>query len=570
MTKQTNEKIAEEIKSCSRARNNFSGTIKLKSTTSKPCFSGRISELRDIEVGFNPSYPLHHLSSQIKSPFQPALEAVVEHEITHKGDKKGRGCPNTREKDLEFILTPISQVLKEKGIPNVPFGSQGHTIYTYFANLYSDLIVNSIVADNNGSTGLFLMYDDMATHSKGFGDLFEAFMKVQVMAYPDRRGVSLLLKHFKQSEKASKAYKSFISRAKILEVPKEDRVDYLSNPQNWAEHSRIFAEEFSKLIDLSNLPKLYFPLIGGNDLEYINDEEVQEEIAIRAYEKGGGNFEPPPFLEPNTALLSLYKKLAKKIKMKVESHSTEKRMPIAHVSTRRFDPSKDSIEKIRYGLNRAGKLEAQVGRFPIETKAHYQNSAGHFPEIRVGLVDCSGSTREELRKGGKVMNPWAAEDKQWTDTSIYHQELLCVMGLNELFRRHGTLKSSNVKCGVFSDETRMGRNLGESEQLVLSPSFGGTKISSESVDDLFNGRGSLVYTISDGHVGNWESIKDKFIEGAKRHNYFHLQIGKQTQMYKDLKQAGLKTILDDGTNAPEILIDLTQREVYGQNRGVNK
>ena len=77
----------------------------------------------------------------------------------------------------------------------------------------------------------------------------------------------------------------------------------------------------------------------------------------------------------------------------------------------------------------------------------------------------------------------------------------------------------------------------------------------------------MVYTISDGGVENWADIKDAFVEGAKRHHYVHLQIGRKTPMYEDLKSAGLKTILDDGTNASRVLIDFTQKEIYGQNSG---
>ena len=34
-------------------------------------------------------------------------------------------------------------------------------------------------------------------------------------------------------------------------------------------------------------------------------------------------------------------------------------------------------------------------------------------------------------------------------------------------------------------------------------------------------------------------------------------------MYRDLKNAGLTAILNDGTNSAEILVDLTQRTIYG-------
>jgi hypothetical protein len=554
---------AENIVSRSRARNKFSGTIKSKETNNRPCFSGVIKELRDIEVGYNPNFPLHDTPHLIKMPFEKALEAVVEHEITHKEDGKRRGCPNTREKDLELILTPISHTLKEKGIPNVPFGNQGHTTYTYFANLFSDLVVNSIVSDNNGSEGLFLMYDDMATYSGGFGNLFEAFIKTQAMTYAGIKGVSLVRRHFKNPEETKTAYQRFLERTKLLEIPRQKRVNQLANPENWEETSKIFAEEFSELLDLESLPALYFPLFGGNDFTYLDDESVQMKAVKESYEKEGSEFEPPPFMEDNHALISLYRRLAKDIEMKIESHSVETELPIAHVSKRTFDPSKDSIDKIRYGLGKNGKLEAQVGKYPLTTKSAYQVTAGNFPEVRVGLVDCSDSTREELSGGGKVMNPWAKKEKQWTDTSIYHQELLCLFGLYELFRKHGTLKKSNARGGVFSSETRMGKDLGESEKLALTPEFRGTKIDKDSLDDIFKGRGSLVYTLSDGYIANWPQIKDYFIEGAKKHHYVHLQYGEDTQMSKDLRGADLKVLLDDGSSSVKKIIDFTQNEIYG-------
>jgi len=162
------------------------------------------------------------------------------------------------------------------------------------------------------------------------------------------------------------------------------------------------------------------------------------------------------------------------------------------------------------------------------------------------------------------MNPWAKEDMQWKDTSIYHQELMCFFGLCELFRRKGTLKNSNVKLGVFSTNTRLAKNLSESERYALQPSFQGTKFDKDTLSKIFQGRNCLVYTISDGEISNWNSIKDYVITQAKNHHYFHLQIGGESQMYKDIKKAGLKTILDDGQNSPSILIDLTQREFYAE------
>ena len=109
----------------------------------------------------------------------------------------------------------------------------------------------------------------------------------------------------------------------------------------------------------------------------------------------------------------------------------------------------------------------------------------------------------------------------------------------------------------------MAKDLGASERIALQPAFGNTNIEKDAVDEIFEGEGSIVYTISDGEVGNWDSLKQEFIKGAKKHHYFHLQVGKKTDMYDDLKNAGLIAKLDNGANSSKILIDLTQQEIFG-------
>src|SRR3989338_7531240 len=94
---QANEDKAREIVSLAKARNNFNGGIDAKASNQKPCFSGKIRELKKVHVSYNPSYPLHKVDA--KEPFTSALEAVVEHEIIHKQDGEGRGWPKKKEYD---------------------------------------------------------------------------------------------------------------------------------------------------------------------------------------------------------------------------------------------------------------------------------------------------------------------------------------------------------------------------------------------------------------------------------------------------------------------------------------
>lgn len=551
------EALVEQINSAARSRNDFHGSIKAVPSYQSPSFSGK-TDFKDVTTTYNPEY-----SAKDDEDFSRVYDADVEHEIVHKQDGKGRGCPKTDEHDLDDVLVPISKVLKTKGIPNVPFGMQGHTVYTYFANLLEDFVVNNIGVENRGSQGFFGLYDELMRHSD-VSELYEAFVKLQAATFPHKAGISRVIKHFKQSKKASEVYRTFLEKTGLMKLEKDDRVAYLSDISNWPQLSKTFAEEFSQLIDPEDLAKSWFPLFGGNDFTKLDDEDVQMEIAIKAYAASKGKFEPPPFMDDNLALLSLYRRFAKDIDVKAETTSVETRRQIAHTGIRKFDFDKDSLEQLSVGIDETGKIEHQTGRYPLTVVSRYQISAGHWPEVRIGLLDCSDSTRRSLgRTKGKVMNPWAQENKQWTDTSIFHQELICFFGLCELFIRKGTLKNSNVRLGVFSDATRLAKDLTESEQLALQPEFGGTTMSEKYLDEFFAGKGSLLYTISDGDVANWAQIKNKFIKLAKKHLYFHMQVGSETQMYRDLKSAGLTAVLDDGTNSAKTLIDLTQIQVYG-------
>jgi hypothetical protein len=550
---------AERIKNQAKSRNNFPGKIKVTPIYRKPSFSGVTRNLNDINVTYNPDYP----DNSSETVFVQVLDAVIEHEILHREDARGRGCPKKEELDLDKILTPISRKLKENSIPNVPYGTQGHTIYTYFANLFEDFCVNTIGVENRGSEGFFRLYEDMMIHT-GCSELFEAFIKLQGMVFPDKTGASKVIKHFSQSEKAHQVYRKYLDRTGLMKIEKHQRADYLANPEHWETLSEFFADEFSKLLDLNDLQSSWVPLFGGNDFKKLDDEDVQMEIAVKAYRASAGQFEPPAFMDNNLALLSLYHHWAKKMEIKSETSSMETRKPIAYVGRRAFDFEKDSLEGLSYGLDSKGKLQAQIGRFPVQVVSRYQISAGHFPDVRVGFLDCSSSTQDSVTgQAGKILNPWAEKKMQWSDTSIYHSELKCFFGLCELFRRKGTLKNSNVRLGSFSSTTRLANNLSESEKLALQPAFGGTVLDEAYVKDFFAGQGSLLYTISDGDISNWNSVKDLFIESAKRHHYFHLQIGKETKMYRDLKKAGLVAKLDDGRNSDKILIDLTLKDVYG-------
>ena len=117
-------KNIQTLKSKVINRNKFTGSVSVKEKYQKPSFSGCIKDLKDVFIEYSPEYD--------KNELHVPLEALLEHEITHKNNGKGKGCPKSKEDELENILIPISTALKSKGFKNIPFGNQGHTLYKCF------------------------------------------------------------------------------------------------------------------------------------------------------------------------------------------------------------------------------------------------------------------------------------------------------------------------------------------------------------------------------------------------------------------------------------------------------
>src|SRR3989344_3624646 len=90
---------------------------------------------------------------------EQVVRSLVRHEINHKGYGNRPGCPGNMDMDID-ILERISSVLKENGFPNVPMGMQGHTLYTYMANMFVDFIDNSQLGSHTDHTGVFLIYKE--------------------------------------------------------------------------------------------------------------------------------------------------------------------------------------------------------------------------------------------------------------------------------------------------------------------------------------------------------------------------------------------------------------------------
>jgi len=98
--------------------------------------------------------------------------------------------------------------------------------------------------------------------------------------------------------------------------------------------------------------------------------------------------------------------------------------------------------------------------------------------------------------------------------------------------------------------------------MALRPQWGNTRLNLEKTKKMLYGKGNLIFTISDGEIGNWDEIKEEFIGDAKRHKYFHLQIGRKNKTCQDLEKAGLRVeYIRNAKDLAEKVIDLTD-QVY--------
>lgn len=599
--------IVKRIVTEETARFEYKGDLKVSESEG---FEGRIDILTTskINVGYPSEYADNNgIEDIVSSPFEKATRALVRHELNHKGGGAQKGCPRTMDLHLESVLEPMSETLAAKGFPNVPVG-QGHTLYSYFANLMEDIGDNVEQSSIDDPVGTFLLYHHDATRGgKPFPPLFDAFVTIQERLVGCRRGTKLLAPYHTDNEEVSKAVDAVLSRTGIDKMTrvlsKNKRIthqvldhskakNYLLDERNWPEISRILAEEFSLLIDTSQLSKpdyiqqTFLPLKGGGDgfaQETLNPETMMKE-AYKKYQQadpaqepkpgnqkgtgkkgGAGEFNPPAYLDKHQALDLLYQRLARNMEIKTKASTTSVSYPAVRFGWKDFDPNTENA--LRAKVTYQGGLVLKTRKFVEEEPAEYYERKGNLPTIRLILRDDSSSTQHEVPASdgkGIIMNPWAPPQLQWNDRSIYHHELLAEYGLREFLRRQGVLKHTSYKSASYSSTTRTAKDLAESARIALNPTFQGTQFDMENLNLLF-GKDELVISLSDGEIQNWTenagadlTVRDAFIGKAKRNHFVHIQIGEPTQMSQDLEQARLPVIYDTGKNVGKIVIDLTR------------
>jgi hypothetical protein len=563
-------------------RGGFSGTYDLEERIeTNPHFEGHIKlpQFNQIHVAYNPVYEESRPGQILK-----VVRDIGKHEINHKGMDGYSGCPRNVDLHDKQIITPISEVLK-------PLGFSGDDFH-YFANALEDTLLHIDLSNGNNLEGITEFLRDVTQN--GSTDFYEAHTRLNMALWGNKSQKSELGQFYTTDNtkraKIVSAVKNFLERSgisklktKVLlgskEVEVKDREairDFINDENNWKDIARIYAEEFSKIAT----PNYSMPLFnhsgngtrgkgsksssskGGNQFD---KEMNSKEYKLRRIQEANSNGEEAPaWIDSFEAQDLIYQSLARKLNLKVESFTESKEFPSFWYGSRDFNPEKDSLKRVRFGIRKDGTVGLVKRKYSENMQIPVKTSPRGVPDIRIGLIDSSGSMQCSP-EGGR--NIGSTKIIPWGDNSRYHYAVLGWYGLLEYLKENHLSSQTNVGLGVFSSSTQYVDGLEESKKLILNPNFGGsTMIDSKVARNVVSGEGNLIFTISDGDIYNWSDIKDDFIKGALRNNYFHLQIGNDSnEMLDDLEKNGLKSVrISNANDLSQKIIDLTDSEFRGE------
>ena len=306
-------------------------------------------------------------------------------------------------------------------------------------------------------------------------------------------------------------------------------------------------------------------LKGGNVFDkQMQNDEIRKSLAWNSFKAGNG---VPTYLKSHEALDAVYATLAKKLKIKAQSQTRTTSMTLTRYGTKDYDPKRDAPRHLKYIFDEKGNLSLKRKKYDYDYPLNVKTSFKGFPEVRFVMLDTSSSMADPPGgySYGRNRDVGNTDFIPWGTKSKYHYALLAWYGLLEYLRKNHLLRKSSVALANFSYNTEVVRGLYKAKRLALKPQFGGTSIHMDQVKNMFEKKGMLIFTLSDGDIQNWYSIKDEFIEYAHKHHYFHLQIGGTSRASKDLDNAGFPVFYVQGEeDLWNQVLDLTDKMYKGK------
>jgi len=524
----------------------------------------------NLKKDFNPIQDKRQKAFAIAKKIENGLETLISHVgIIHEPAHwelpvdSGKGCPfdiYNHDKILEAVKTSLPEDKKSQA--------------GYVSNAFEDLIINPRCKEfNKDFSGQVLFWDweGISCKEKGlknYTPFYEAFVKLNMHLWGDKKDKALLMRHYSNDSKINKAVNKVVKDLNLQENIKDTFV--LFNKSEWPEMAATFTKDLLDLLEEAPTERLSaFSQEGqgegekedknqaGNGIEQkISTREGKEEIAYGRY---SSNERQSSNITSYEQLDALYRKLAKSIPIKVEAMTKEHGLKITPLNFRPFDEEKDDISKIKASklfLTEKG-IEFGYPKDPLTIKSKSKIQRRSFPDFKMVILDNSGSMNEGINgnKGNTSFIPWG-------DNSKYHYSLLGFYGIENFLQNQGIAQYIDHGLSLFSSGTRYKEGnffeIDKVRKLALSPEFGNTYLDAKILTNALKGRESFILSISDGEIGNWNSEKQEFKNLVKNNHFAHIQIGSENQFTKDLESFGMPVYyVNSGNDLSKLMVDLT-------------
>ncbi|MDO8556036.1 MAG: hypothetical protein Q7R96_02575 [Nanoarchaeota archaeon] len=531
-----------------------------------------------VKSGFNPITDKRQKAYARKKKIEDGLETlltdILHHECGHWQLPYGseKGCPfNSYHHDK--VLEAIEQ--------NLPADKKG--MASYVANAFEDCMVNSRAREFKGDNGsdfsgqvLFWDNEGLATRKegeKGFTPFYDAFVRINMHLWGDKVDEALVSRHYGKDKKVEKAVNRVINKMELQPITQVGTAP-LFQKERWPEMAGIFAKELAELLETPPTERL--SAYGdegegqgsdgqerqspGNGIEKkAGTKEGKEEIAYGRY---AGNDKQSPHMTDFEQLDSLYQRLARDIPLKVESMTREHSIPIAPVSFRPFDEDKDDLAKIRGNrvyVDEDEGVRLGYAKHTINAPTKSKTQKKSFPDFKMIMLDNSSSMKEGVSGrsvGNKSFIPWGDESK-------YHYALLGLYGIEGFLKSQGIAQYIGHGISLFSSNTRYTEgSFSEVDRIrkqALHPDWGSTNLDATVLNKALTGRESVVLSISDGEIGNWDTEKENIRKALEGNQYAHIQIGGETTFTQDLKSWGFPVFhVTNGRDLTQLMVDVTR------------
>lgn len=546
----------------------------------------------NVKSGYNPIQDSRQKAYAKVKKIQDGLETIVLqvgslHEVAHweLPFGSGKGCP--------FDVYNHDKILE--GVKNgLPENKKQHT--SYVANMFEDTIINPRCKEYNGDfSGQILFWDgeglrvEKKTGQKGFGHLYEAFVKVNLHLFGDKYDKSFLKRHYGSDNILKKAANKITGKdvdsvvkqiVNDLALPEniQDTTQFF-NKSEWPSMAEKYAKAISKLIE-EQLPQERLsaydsgqqnkdgqgkekPQAGNGIEQKVNSKEGKQEIAYGRYASGD---KQSPNFESFEQLDSLYQRLAKDIPVKVEAITRDSNLEISPLTYRAFDSEKDDIRKIKTSklfFNEKGiQLAYPNHPLTIDYKSKIQRKS--FPSFKMVVIDNSGSMKDDPN-GGK--NIGSTNFIPWGDNSRYHFALKGYYGIENFLQKQGISPYIQHGVSLFSSNTRF--KIGDYNELInirkllLSPDWGSTNLDAGALKQALQGKESFLLSLSDGDISNWDSEKAEIKKLIENNYYAHIQLGSDTNFSRDLKSWGVPVeYVNSGQDLSKLMVNITKKAYH--------